>query len=73
MVCMETNVGDMDSKIRIGLGAVSGAVSLAILGNFVQTEAIVAPVLGVLSIALLATGFTSKCGLYKALGINTEE
>lgn len=70
---MEKNVGDTDRIVRIGLGAVSGAVSLAILGGFIEANELLAPVLGVVSLALLGTAYTSKCGLYNALGMNTSE
>ncbi len=70
---MEKNVGETDRLVRIGIGAVSGAASLAILGGAIETNELLAPVLGVASLALLGTAYTSKCGLYNALGINTSE
>lgn len=70
---MEKNVGDTDRIVRIGLGAVTGAASLAILGNVVEANQMLSPVLGVVSLALLGTAYTSKCALYNALGMNTSE
>lgn len=70
---MEENVGDTDKIVRIGLGALAGAGSLAILGNYVEANQMLSPVLGVISLALLGTAYTSKCGLYKALGMDTSE
>lgn len=75
---MEENVGDTDSLVRIVLGAVLGLASLLILAQeqgmvneIVSAPVIASPILGLLAIVLLATGFTSKCGLYSALGMDT--
>lgn len=74
MIFMETNVGLMDQKVRIAVGAVLGLVSLAILfTEMVPLPEIASPVLGVVSIILLATGYFRKCAIYQALGMNTAE
>ena len=74
---MEENVGDTDSIVRIVLGAVAGLLSLAILADVLPASMslpeIASPILGIVSVAMLATGITSKCGLYSALGMNTKE
>ena len=70
---MEENVGDTDGIVRILVGAVLGLASLGILLNMVPLDALYSPVLGVLSIVLLATGFTSRCALYSAVGVNTNK
>ena len=70
---METNVGDTDSTARIVLGALTGLASLGIIAEIISAPMIASPVLGVLSLILLATGFTSKCALYSALDIDTSE
>lgn len=74
---MEENVGDTDSIVRIGLGSVTGLLSLGILADVLPASLtlpeIASPALGVVAIVLLATGFTSKCALYSALGMNTQE
>ncbi len=71
---METNVGLMDQKVRIALGAVLGLVSLGILfTSMIPLPEIASPVLGVVSIILLATGYFRKCALYSALGMDTAE
>lgn len=74
---MEENVGDTDSIVRIVLGAVAGILSLGTLADVLPSSLalpeIASPILGVIAIALLATGFTSKCGLYSALGMSTKE
>ena len=73
-------VGLMDQKVRIGLGAVSGLLSLVVLAQaqgmiseMVPLPEVASPVLGVVAIALLATGYYRKCGLYSALGMDTSE
>lgn len=81
---MERNVGDLDRNIRIVLGAFSGVLSLTVLAqhNFVSQlpsaatgltslPEITSPILGVVSVVLLATAFTEKCGLYSVIGIDT--
>jgi hypothetical protein len=71
---METNVGLMDQKVRIAVGAVLGLVSLGILfTSMIPLPEIASPVLGVISIILLATGYFRKCAIYSALGMNTAE
>jgi cadmium resistance protein CadD (predicted permease) len=77
---MEQNVGLMDQKVRIGLGAVLGLVSLVVLAQsktlisqMIPVPTLVSPLLGVLSLILLATGYFRKCALYNALGMSTEE
>jgi hypothetical protein len=74
---MEENVGDTDSIVRIALGSVAGLLSLGILADVLNSSLalpeITSPILGVLAIVLLVTGFTSKCALYSALGMDTRE
>jgi len=68
---MQTNVGATDRTVRIGLGAIAGLVSLAILLGALSLPTVLSPVLGVAAIMLLATGFMSFCGLYAVLGVDT--
>ena len=68
---MERNVGSTDKTVRVLGGAIAGLVSLAILANAVSLPAILAPVLGLASVILLATGVMGFCGLYTLLGVNT--
>ena len=77
---MEENVGLMDQKVRIALGAVSGLVSLLVLAQsqsivseLLPLPAIVSPVLGLVALMLLVTGFRKKCQLYSMLGMDTSE
>lgn len=68
---MANNVGSMDRKLRTAIGAVAGAVSLAILANAVSLPEIASPVLGVVAIMMLGTAATGTCGLYSLLGVDT--
>ncbi|MCJ7429306.1 MAG: DUF2892 domain-containing protein [Candidatus Nanohaloarchaeota archaeon QJJ-5] len=70
---METNVGELDKKVRISLGAVTGAVSLGMLTNYIGGTGVYAAVLGVISLIAFGTALSGTCGLYKILGVNTCE
>lgn len=74
---MEENVGNTEGLVRIALGAVAGLLSLGILADVLPSSLtlpeIASPILGVVALALLATGYTSKCALYNALGMDTTE
>ena len=61
----------MDRQVRIGLGAVAGLVSIAVLAGVLPLPMLVAPVLGLGAIILLVTGMTGFCGLYSVLGMDT--
>lgn len=68
---MAKNVGATDQRVRIGLGAIAGLVSIAVLSGVLPLPTVTAPVLGVAAVVLLATGFTGFCGLYTVLGMDT--
>ena len=68
---MERNVGRADSVVRIALGAIAGVISLGILGNAVSAPTILSPVLGIVSVIMLVTGVTGRCGLYSMIGVDT--
>ncbi|MEZ3118006.1 DUF2892 domain-containing protein [Halobaculum sp. MBLA0147] len=68
---MEKNVGGSDGTVRVLVGAVAGALSLAILTQTVALPAVVSPILGVLALVLLVTGTVNVCPLYNVLGIGT--
>ncbi|MFB6100303.1 MAG: DUF2892 domain-containing protein [Candidatus Nanohalobium sp.] len=77
---MEKNVGDTDGLVRMALGAVLGLVSLVVLAQdmgmvseLLPLPAVASPILGVVALVLLATGYTGKCALYSALGVDTSE
>lgn len=60
---MEKNVGELDRSIRITFGA-------ALVPFLIFTKGF-GKVLGVLGIALLATGKTQKCSMYRMMGTST--
>ncbi|WP_208560913.1 YgaP family membrane protein [Marinilactibacillus kalidii] len=60
---MNRNVGELDSIVRIVFGA-------ALVPNLIFTKGM-GKILGVLGIALLASGKTKKCELYNAIGTST--
>jgi tetrahydromethanopterin S-methyltransferase subunit C len=68
---MAQNVGATDGTIRIGLGAIAGLVSLAILAGSLSLPALASPVLGLVAVILLGTGVTGVCPLYSVLGMDT--
>jgi hypothetical protein len=68
---MERNVGEIDKRVRIAIGAVLGIASLSVLGGALPLPEIAAPVLGVVSLLALGTAATGTCGLYAVLGIDT--
>jgi len=68
---MEQNVGSMDKRVRIGLGAVFGLASIATLAGSVGLPTLAAPVLGVLSLMMLGTALSGTCLLYSVLGVST--
>jgi len=68
---MEKNVGATDKAVRIGVGALAGLVSLAILLGTLSLPEVLSPVLGVAAVVLLVTAFTGFCGLYAVLGVDT--
>ena len=74
----EKNVGDRDSKIRVGLGAFlvllgalgySGALPLA----NILPQALSSVTLTVIGLVLVVEGYYSRCMLYRVLGISTRE
>jgi hypothetical protein len=70
---MEENVGDLESGLRVLVGALFGLASLAILTGRLDAQMLLSPILGGLSIVLLVTGLTCKCRLYGFLGKDTAE
>jgi hypothetical protein len=68
---MEKNVGSLDKTVRVAVGAVAGAASLGMLADAVPGGGLAALLLGVVAIAMLATGFLGTCGLYSVLGVDT--
>jgi len=68
---MTRNVGVTDGRVRIGLGAIAGLVSLAVLAGALGLPPVASPVLGLGAVILLGTGVTGFCPLYSLLGMNT--
>jgi len=68
---MNRNVGATDKRVRIGLGAIAGLASIAILADVLTLPSLIAPVLGLGAVILLVTGLTGFCGLYSVLGMDT--
>ncbi|WP_142985671.1 YgaP family membrane protein [Halorubrum cibi] len=68
---MDKNVGSTDKLVRTLIGAVLGTASLATVAGAGPLPAIASPVLGVVSLVMLATAATGTCGLYSLLGIDT--
>jgi hypothetical protein len=68
---MNRNVGSTDKTLRTAVGAVSGAVSIAILAEIVSLPILLSPVLGVLAIMMLATAAVGTCPIYRVLGVDS--
>jgi hypothetical protein len=68
---MAQNVGATDGSVRIGLGAIAGIVSLAVLAGALPLPPLVSPVLGLGAVILIGTGVTGFCPLYSVLGMDT--
>lgn len=78
MKIFSENVGDRDSKIRVGLGAFlvllgalgySGTIPLA----NILPQALSSVTLTVIGLVLVIEGYYSRCFLYKVLGISTKK
>jgi hypothetical protein len=68
---MDKNVGATDQQVRTVVGALAGTGSIAILADALSLPEILAPVLGVVAIAMLVTAATGTCGLYSLIGVDT--
>ena len=71
MLGMAQNVGAADGRVRIGLGAIAGLASLAILAGVLSLPSLAAAVLGLGAVMLLGTAVTGFCPLYSVLGMDT--
>lgn len=71
------NIGDRDSKVRVGLGAflvILGALSqsgVLPLANFLP-NALSSVTLTIIGLVLVIEGYYSRCMLYKVLDISTK-
>ncbi len=68
---MTQNVGAVDKRVRVTLGAVLGTVSLATLVGALSLPGTVALVTGIAAVMMLGTAATGTCGLYSLLGVDT--
>jgi len=68
---MEHNIGSIDRRIRVAVGAMLAAVGLATLGGLLGFGPTVGAVATLLGVVLVATGFVRICLLYRLLGIDT--
>jgi hypothetical protein len=68
---MNRNVGSVDQTFRTGIGAVTGAVSIAVLTGTVPLPAVSSPVLGIVAIMMLATAAMGTCPIYSMFGIDS--
>ena len=68
---MDTNVGSTDQKLRIAGGAIFGSLSIATLAGMVPLPSILSPVLGVISLIMIATATVGLCPIYSVLGVSS--
>lgn len=68
---MNRNVGSVDQTLRTAVGAVTGAVSIAILTGTVSLPTVLSPVLGLIATMMLATALMGTCPVYSMFGIDS--
>lgn len=68
---MDTNVGSTDRTLRTAVGAVAGAVSIAILTSTVSLPTVLSPVLGIVAVMMLVTASMGTCPVYSLFGIDS--
>ncbi len=68
---MDVNVGSTDKLTRIAVGAVAGLLSIGVLVGSVSLPAVLSPVLGLVAVIMLVTGYTGLCPVYSLLGVDT--
>jgi hypothetical protein len=61
----------VDRLGRLTTGSLAGAAALGTLANVGPLPTLTGPTVGVVAIILLVTGATGTCGLYSALGVDT--
>jgi len=70
---MKNNVGAVDRRTRLALGALLVAVGLASLGGVLGLGTTVGTVLTLLGVVLVATGLVRVCLLYRLVGVDTSD
>ena len=68
---MRRNIGSVDETLRTAVGAVMGAISIAILTGILSLPTVLSPVLGVVAIMMLATATMGTCPVYSMFGIDS--
>ena len=68
---MDTNVGSIDQKLRTAGGAILGVLSIATLVGTVPLPSILSPVLGLISLVMIATATMGMCPIYSVLGVSS--
>jgi hypothetical protein len=70
---MERNIGMLDGRVRLAVGALLAVVGIAAVADVLEvglTAGVVALVVGAV---LVGTSVTGLCPLYRALGISTAD
>jgi hypothetical protein len=70
---MERNIGMLDGRVRLAVGALLAVVGIAAVADVFEvglTAGVVALVVGAV---LVGTSVTGLCPLYRALGISTAD
>lgn len=68
---MNRNVGSVDKTLRTAVGAITGAVSIAVLTDTLSLPVALSPVLGIVAIIMLATASMGTCPIYSAFGVDS--
>lgn len=69
---MDKTVGIKDARVRTAIGSITGSLSLGILLMDMNPE-ILSPLLGLVSIIMLATAYTGLCPVYSIVGFRTNK
>lgn len=83
---MDKTVGIKDARVRTGIGAGTGTLSLTILSTsmipgmlpslldpVMMLPSVLSPLLGLVSLMMLITAYTGLCPMYSAIGYNTSK
>jgi hypothetical protein len=68
---MNQNVGSTDGVLRTAVGAVAGAVSIAVLAGALSLPTVLSPVLGVIAVVMLTTAAVGTCPVYSVFGVDS--
>ncbi|MFT4880555.1 MAG: hypothetical protein ACI9CA_000176 [Natronomonas sp.] len=68
---MSQNVGSTDGVLRTVVGAVAGAVSIAVLAKALSLPTVLSPVLGAIAIVMLTTAAVGTCPVYSVFGVDS--